>query len=326
MARIRTIKPDFFTSEDIVLLSPLARILFIATWCEADREGRLRWRPLTLKMRYLPADNCDIDELCDELIRRKVIVLYEVRGETFAHIPSFLKHQIINNRESKTTLPPPPAVDDACGTRGDRDNDAKVTPLVGNGREGKGRERKESNTDRPKEGLEREAGPSEGDEGDTVETVARALQRVSTTPLSLKTVQDDIEGGLREGVTLSQYRELATTLRSLPVESTDAISVTRAIRQLRPVAPQSTSTAPAFALDPPATAAEKATVRQWMADSHGSVEAWLKASKALAEEGLPDSHGKFGADAWVNPLVALLRRRPNTDHWRQMADQKAMAS
>ena len=39
VARIRTIKPDFFTSEDIVVLTPWARLLYIALWCEADREG-----------------------------------------------------------------------------------------------------------------------------------------------------------------------------------------------------------------------------------------------------------------------------------------------
>lgn len=54
MARIRAIKPDFFTSEDIVSLSPLARLLFISTWLEADREGRFVWRPKTMKLRYLP--------------------------------------------------------------------------------------------------------------------------------------------------------------------------------------------------------------------------------------------------------------------------------
>lgn len=44
MARIRTIKPEFFTSEDIVSLSPLARLFYVSLWCEADREGRLDWR------------------------------------------------------------------------------------------------------------------------------------------------------------------------------------------------------------------------------------------------------------------------------------------
>ena len=43
MARIRTIKPEFFTSDDICALSPLARLLYVGLWCEADREGRLVW-------------------------------------------------------------------------------------------------------------------------------------------------------------------------------------------------------------------------------------------------------------------------------------------
>ena len=41
MARIRTIKPEFFTSDDICALSPRARLLYVGLWCEADREGRL---------------------------------------------------------------------------------------------------------------------------------------------------------------------------------------------------------------------------------------------------------------------------------------------
>ena len=46
MARIRTIKPEFFTSDDICALSPLARLLYVGLWCEADREGRLVWTPV----------------------------------------------------------------------------------------------------------------------------------------------------------------------------------------------------------------------------------------------------------------------------------------
>jgi hypothetical protein len=42
MARIRTIKPEFFTSEDIVSLTPLARLFYVSLWCEADREARRR--------------------------------------------------------------------------------------------------------------------------------------------------------------------------------------------------------------------------------------------------------------------------------------------
>lgn len=144
MARIRSIKPDFFTSEDVVRLSPLARLLYIATWMEADREGRLAWRPVTMKLRYLPGDSCTIEDLAAELVDAGLVVPYEADGQRLAHIPTFTKHQIINNREAPSTLPAPP---DACGTRAPRVNDAcgtreraSRTRLVG--REGKGKEGK----------------------------------------------------------------------------------------------------------------------------------------------------------------------------------------
>jgi hypothetical protein len=135
MARIRTIKPDFFTSEDIVLLSPLARLFYIALWCEADKEGRFAWKPKTFKLRYFPGDNCDIDALADELLNARLVMLYE--GATLAYIPSFGKHQHINPRESASVLPDPntapkrtraPRVADASP----REEDAQ------GGREGKG--------------------------------------------------------------------------------------------------------------------------------------------------------------------------------------------
>jgi len=134
MARIRTIKPEFFTSEDIVSLSPMARILYIALWCEADREGRLVWKPLTFKLRYLPADDCDIKALCNEIVERGLVRLY---GEGYAVIPAFGAHQHINPRESASQLPDPCAsVTRAArvGTRKPRASDVQV------GREGKGKE------------------------------------------------------------------------------------------------------------------------------------------------------------------------------------------
>lgn len=130
MARIRTIKPEFFTSEDIVSLSPLARLLYIALWCEADKEGRLTWKPLTFKLRYLPGDAIDINELCAEIVTQGLVVLY---GNGLAVIPQFAVHQHINPRESESKLPAPEEVD-ASGTREPRDDDAQ------GGREGKGRE------------------------------------------------------------------------------------------------------------------------------------------------------------------------------------------
>jgi len=105
MARIRTIKPEFFTSEDIVSLTPLARVFYIALWCEADRAGRLDWKTGTLKMRYLPGDDCNFAALAEELTDAGLIVLYEHEGRRYAEIPTFSRHQVINNREAESTRP-----------------------------------------------------------------------------------------------------------------------------------------------------------------------------------------------------------------------------
>jgi hypothetical protein len=104
VARIRTIKPEFFTSEDIVNLSPLARLLYIALWCEADKRGRMTWKPKTFKMRWLPGDRCDITVLCGELVASGLVELYD---DELAFIPGFEKHQHVNPREKDSDLPDP---------------------------------------------------------------------------------------------------------------------------------------------------------------------------------------------------------------------------
>lgn len=136
-------KPEFFTSEDIVELSPLARLLYIGLWCEADREGRMVWKPKTFKIRYLPADDCDIAALCAELVDGGLVELY---GDGYAYIPAFLSHQHINPRETPSGLPEPARkpksgtraarVNHASATREPPDSDATVTHRE----EGKGRE------------------------------------------------------------------------------------------------------------------------------------------------------------------------------------------
>lgn len=143
MARIRTIKPEFFTSEEVVDMPMHVRLLYIALWCEADREGRLVWKPRTIKMRYFPADNFDIVEACECLVSTGHVVLY---GDGLAYIPTFLDHQHINPRESQSTLPSPienSRVNDASATREPRVDNAPVTHTcapVTHREEGKGKE------------------------------------------------------------------------------------------------------------------------------------------------------------------------------------------
>lgn len=151
MARIRTIKPEFFTSDDICALSPRARLLYIGLWCEADREGRLVWAPRGFKRRYLPDDDCDVEALCRELTDRTLVRLY---GDGLAVIPTFATHQHVNPRESASKLAPPPPGLHAPSRSGSppagpsRTSDASPSvtdaqggkePKEGKGREGEGR-------------------------------------------------------------------------------------------------------------------------------------------------------------------------------------------
>ena len=145
MARIRTIKPEFFTSEDICGLSPMARLLYIALWCEADREGRLSWKPRTFKLRYFPADDCDIDALAREIVASGLVIPY---GDALAYIPQFQKHQHVNPRESASTLPEPPVSNASARVT---DASARVTDAQG-GREGKGKEGKDKSPPNPPQG------------------------------------------------------------------------------------------------------------------------------------------------------------------------------
>jgi hypothetical protein len=144
MARIRTIKPEFFTSDDIVSMTPLARLFYVSLWCEADRDGLLSWNVKTLKMRYLPADDVSIDEIAEELINNGLVRLYDVDGRTYAIIPKFTEHQVINNKERTSTIPVPAEGNyiDATFTRESGVN-AEGKGKEGKGKEGKGKERKE---------------------------------------------------------------------------------------------------------------------------------------------------------------------------------------
>lgn len=150
--RIRTIKPEFFNHEAIFELEkstklPL-RLAYIGLWCAADREGRFKWEPRRLGVQIMPYDGVDFSRVLDALATRAFVVQYRVNDVCFGLIPSFIHHQVINNRESASVLPEPPEdllkslanrrVNDASSTREPRDDHAGSGE--GKGREGKGKE------------------------------------------------------------------------------------------------------------------------------------------------------------------------------------------
>ncbi len=107
MSRARNIKPGFFTNGDLLECTPLARLLFAGLWCEADRRGILEDRPKTIKVKVLPGDNCDVDELLNELQDHGFIDRYESGEFRCIFVKNFDKHQNPHVKEQANTLPAP---------------------------------------------------------------------------------------------------------------------------------------------------------------------------------------------------------------------------
>jgi hypothetical protein len=110
MARQRTVKPGFFSNEDLAACAPLTRIFFEGLWCWADREGRLADRPRRLKAEILPYDDADGEAMVAELAERGFLVRYEHGGVRLLQIVNFLKHQSPHPREVPSVLPDPDEV------------------------------------------------------------------------------------------------------------------------------------------------------------------------------------------------------------------------
>ena len=109
MPRIRYLKAEFFTDHKLGALTPLARILFQGLWVWADREGRLEDCPPELKVKILPFDSCEIEDLLGDLAEAGRIIRYDSEGLRLIEIPNFSKHKSSIRRSgppSSPLLPP----------------------------------------------------------------------------------------------------------------------------------------------------------------------------------------------------------------------------
>ncbi|WP_183407723.1 hypothetical protein [Nocardioides marmoriginsengisoli] len=108
MARIRTIKPEFFTSLSNADLSIPARLTFIGLWTHADDEGRCVDDARLIKAAVWPLERSvkAIESDLDELAESDKIHRYTNAGRRFLFITEWLTHQRIN-RPSPSKFPPP---------------------------------------------------------------------------------------------------------------------------------------------------------------------------------------------------------------------------
>ena len=110
MARIRSIKPDFWTSEQVMECSPIARLMFIGMWNFADDHGRLPCAPKTIKAQIFPADDINSETvrgLIDELSSNGLVQVYVVDDKEYLFITGW-KHQKIDKRQPAKYPEPPP--------------------------------------------------------------------------------------------------------------------------------------------------------------------------------------------------------------------------
>lgn len=104
MPRIRTIKPEFFTSDDILDLSPLTRLVYIGLWCHSDRNGCLKYGR-ALKSLILPEESNKFTNCIAELISNNHAIQYQVKSKKYLYLPMFSVHQRPHHTEKDSGIP-----------------------------------------------------------------------------------------------------------------------------------------------------------------------------------------------------------------------------
>lgn len=142
MARIRTVKPELARHRELYDLEKSTGIPMRYVWAlfptVCDREGRFVWRPWEIKLDIMPYDDVDFAAVMDALWGAGFLVKFTSGGVEYGAIPTFLKHQVVNNREVASKIPAPSDQNCQPLTRGARVGHASRSSL--RGREGKGRE------------------------------------------------------------------------------------------------------------------------------------------------------------------------------------------
>lgn len=136
MARIRTIKPEFFRHEglqDLEIANPgmYPMMVFEALWGHCDSKGRFEWKPRTLKLDILPFLPFDMAATLAILEGAKMIKRYTVDGKEYGLIDSFEKHQRLSGKEATEGEKYPQPPEEIPGSVGE----------IPESQEGKGREK-----------------------------------------------------------------------------------------------------------------------------------------------------------------------------------------
>lgn len=111
MARIRSVKPEYWTDEEIGELPRDARLLYIGLWNLADEHARLRGDARYIKGQLLPYDDDldakAVDDLLAILASADKVRRYESSGRSYLWLPALAKHQRLEPDKVPSRLPDP---------------------------------------------------------------------------------------------------------------------------------------------------------------------------------------------------------------------------
>lgn len=157
MARIRTVKPEFFTSLTIADLTPEQRLTFIGLWTHVDDAGRCIDDARLIKAALWPLDDrtaADIEIDLKALTESSLITRYTLNRKRYLAVTNWDEHQRIN-RPTPSKLPGPDQGDPTPPDPVTRDNSdslnthAHISEDSPQERKGKERNREGKGTPQP---------------------------------------------------------------------------------------------------------------------------------------------------------------------------------
>lgn len=131
MPRIRSIKPEFWTSEAVAAWHPESRLTFLGMWNMAEDNGVGVANPRLLAAQLYPLDDpteatVRVERALTECSRGGQIVLYEAAGKRLYYVTGWDEHQRVN-RPSRCRFARPTGTPADAVTSADADDDPPDT-------------------------------------------------------------------------------------------------------------------------------------------------------------------------------------------------------
>lgn len=130
MARIRSIKPEFWDDEHIASLPMECRLFYIGCWTFADDQGVFNANPSFLKSRIFPYDDdlkvSEVKAWLKKLEELKMIIPFTHSRDNYYVVRTFADHQVVDKRYFKRVVPEE-VVDNVLGVKSNSTGDHAET-------------------------------------------------------------------------------------------------------------------------------------------------------------------------------------------------------